>query len=201
MPEKKEVEIDGQKMTVYDAASVEKVLQDKETTFTTEKTTLETNLKTATEALEKSKEGEKDFAALRTAKEAAEKELREKTEAHTKEVTELKSAPLTEHRTNLTKLLSGGDKDVTAKMDHFLKESLSAMPETTKEQIDAKLKTAYQLAVGGNYKEDYVSRVISSAGGGDGGGTADVKTELKSIGKNFGLNDKDWDNARGAGVI
>ena len=202
MPTKKEIEDkDGNKHVVYDAAEVEKTIKDKEDGFATEKQTLEKTAKEAKEAFDKVDKTNKDFDTLRTAKEAAEKLLKEKTEAHEKEVGELKGKPLVDHKESLTKIFAGEDKDMKAKIEHHMEKSLASMPETTKEEIDAKIKSAYQLAAGVNYDETTASRVISSAGAGHRSSGGKVNEDLKSIGKNFGLSDKDFEAADKEGLL
>lgn len=203
MPDKQTIKTeDGTEVVVYDAAAVDTLIQSKETEFGTQKTALETAVKEANDKLAKADEKGADFAALRTAKEAAEKALAEATDKHTAEVTELKTKPLVEHRTHLTGLLSGTDTAVKDKVEYHLKNTVSAMPETTKEEVDAKVKAAYQLAVGANYNDDNVSRVISGAGGVYVDNKSDLNPDLKQAGmKNFGLNEKDFENAKNAGLI
>ena len=198
---KQTIKVDDKEVVVYDAAKVEEFVKSKEMTFATEKQTLEQKAKDAAAELAKVDQSNKDFDGLRKAKETAEATLKEATEKHEKEVGELRAAPLTEHRGNLIKLLAGDDKDLLQKIEFHLKNTVSAMPETKKEEIDTKLKSAYQLAVGGAYKEDFVGRVISSAGGASHVQAAAVSDDLKNIGSKFGLDQKDFDAAKAKGLI
>jgi hypothetical protein len=192
---------EGKEHEVYDAIQVEAALKEKETAFATDKTKLETDLKEKDEALKKANEKDADFKAVREAKEAAEKALKEANEKYQKEITDLKGSNIKEHKDKLLGLIVGNDKNVEEKMKHHLENTLKAMPESTKEEIDAKLKAAYKLT-SGTADEDKISNIISSAGGGDlGVGKVEVKPELKSIGAKFGLNDKGWENAKKAGII
>lgn len=198
---KQTIQVDGKDVVVYDAAKVTEFITKKETEFNTTKSTLETAAQEAATKLAAADTKAADFASLREAKEAADKALKEANEKHEKEVGELRAAPLNEHRGNLIKLLAGDDKDILSKIEFHLKNTVSAMPESKKEEIDAKLKSAYQLAVGGAYKEDFVSRVISSAGGSTHVQAAAVSDDLKNIGAKFGLDQKDFDAAKNKGVI
>lgn len=206
MPQKQTVKVDvgGEEKTieVYDAAAVDTLVKDKETAFSTEKTALEKTAKDAADALAKVDKTNKDFEGLRVAKETAEKALTDATTKYTTEITELKSKPLVEHRTNLSTLLAGDDKNIAEKIKFHMEKTVTAMPERTKEEIDAKVKAAYQLAIGTGYKEDFVSRVISSAGGGHVTTKVEVATDLKNMAiKNFGLTEKDFENAKAAGLL
>lgn len=191
---------DGTEHEVYEADQVETALKEKEEVFTTEKEKLVADLKEKEDALAKSNEKAGDFKALRDAKEVAEKSLKDASDKHAQEVATLKGSNIKEHKDKLFGLIVGNDKNVEEKMKFHLENTLKAMPETTSEEIDKKLKAAYTL-VSGHADDERISNLASSAGGGGPSEKVDVNPDLKKIGKNFGLDDKDWENAKKSGVI
>jgi len=194
MEKKKLLNENGEEVEAFPAEQVEAVLK--------EKGELETKLKEATDALSKSDEKDKDFKSLREAKEKVEGELSEFKQKYDKDVSELKGAELTTHKTKLIDVFADSDKNTKEKIEYHLKNSLTGMPETTKEQLDEKIKHAYVLATG-QRDDDKINSIVSSLGKGseikanlDG-----IKPDLREIGKKFGLKDEDWENAKKANII
>ena len=190
---------EGVEHEVYDASDVEAEVTAKETAFASEKEKLANDLKLKEEALAKSTEKAGDFQALRTAKEESEKKLKEATDKHAQEISDLKNVNIRESKTKLLNLIVGGDKNLEEKMKFHLDNSLKAMPEGTTEEIDKKYKAAYTLAAGRS-EDDKISNLISSAGGGFVPSDNKANQPLREMGKKFGLNDKDWDEAKRQGV-
>lgn len=190
---------DGVEHEVYDANDVDAEVISKETAFASEKDKLAADLKDKEDALAKSNEKAGDFQSLRTAKEVAEKALRDATDKHAQEISDLRNVNVKEAKDKLFNLIVGGDKNLEEKMKFHLDSTLKAMPEGTKEEIDAKYKAAYTLAAG-HSEDDKISNIISSAGGSEFGGKANVSSDLREVGKKFGLTDKDWDAAKQAGL-
>ena len=210
--EKKTIETaDGEKIEVYDASQVEEAIKEKDDGLkeaTDAKTELEGNLKEVTEKLEKMDESDKDFKELRSQKEKLEDNLKEKDttiESLTKEKEDAEGK-LTQteqkyRKDTYIKSLAGDDADLKKKIEFHLESTVSAMPESTPEELQAKLKAAYTQSTGVT-DADQLNNIISSAGGGESGASqGKVSDELKQFGKNFGLTDEDWDNAADAGVI
>lgn len=190
----------GEEVEVYDATQVEAALKEKDDGFATEKTELETKVTETSDALKVAEEKGGDFKETREAKEKAESDLKEATEKHTKEMDELKGGIAKDARTKQINRLADGDTEVAKKIEHHLDNDLSAMPETTKEEIEAKYTAALKLS-GGGVEIDSISSVISSAGGGDVEPTGSVNPELKKLGSNFGLTEDDFKKAQDAGEI
>lgn len=200
MEEKTFTDADGNEVIGYKAEDVKAALAAKEAEFNTGKTALETKLAESATALAQAGEKDKDFAGLRAAKTKAEADLVEfKTKAEG-EINTLKTAPIVEHKGKLIGLLADGDKAMAEKIELFMSKDLKAMPEGTKAEVDAKIKAAFTLATEGA-GVDRLNQVVSSSGGGTPAEADGVKQELKSLGKAFGLTDKDFENAKNAGVI
>lgn len=193
---------DGKEHEVYSAADVETYKQQLTESHAATLTPLQVQLKAAEDALAKAKETDKDFAGLREAKEKAEKLLKDAETGHAAalEAAENRGKVLV-HKDNLIKLFAKDAPELEKLITKHMSDTLKAMPENTKEEIEAKMKMAVTLAVGKS-DEGHFKKVISSAGGGAAGGTEDIKSDLKEMGKKyFGLTDKDWENAKTAGLI
>lgn len=194
MEKKKLMDENGEEVDAFPAEQVEAVLK--------EKTELESKLKETSEALSKMSNTDKDFKSLREAKETLEKELTDFKQKHEQEVNELKGAELAKHKSSLIDVFADKDANTKEKMEYHLKNSLAGMPETTKEQLDEKIKHAYVLATG-QRDDDKINSIVSSLGKGSDikPNLNGVKPELREAGKNFGLNDQDWENAKKANLI
>jgi oligoendopeptidase F len=140
-------------------------------------------LKIAQEELEKLKGKDMNFANLRAQKEAADKKVEdilkgvdEKVEKVKREVLE---GVMKDHYNDTLKNLSGGDKEIEAKIE--LQYKRIADTAGTKEEIVKKLKDAALLA-GTNSGSSFDNSVFSS------GGVSRIKVENKSP-----LNDDEKD--------
>jgi hypothetical protein len=192
---------DGNERTVYDAEQVEAVVAEKETAFTTEKEELEAKVKEFEEQMS-GDDKDKDFKELRKAKDEAEKKIQELETSFNKEITELKSAPVKQHRDQMLDTYAGKDEDFKKKMESVLTNELKNMPESTKEEVDAKLRSAFKLAadVGDDGRID--ASIFSSAAPASTIKSTAIKDDVKDMGsKKFGLSEEDYKNAQDAGLI
>jgi len=210
--EKKTIETaGGDKVEVYDAVQVEEAIKtnaDGLKVAEEAKTTLEGELKTATEALEKADEKSEDFKELREKKEELEGKVKENSDAL--EVSKKANEDLTEklgqteqkyRKDTFLKTIAGDDDDLLKKIEFHLEKTVSGMPDSTAEELEAKIKAAYTQATG-VVDADKLNSIISSAGGGQpGAAKGKVSDELKDFGKNFGLNAEDFDKAAEKGLI
>lgn len=204
--EKKTIETaDGEKVEVYDAVKVEEAIKANEDGLKTageEKTQLETDLKEATDKLEKADEKSGEFKELREHKEKLEGKVKENAEAletskkTNEELTEKLGQTEQKYRKDtFLKSIAGDDEELLKKIEFHLEKTVSGMPDGTAEELESKLKAAYTQATG-VVDADKLNSIISSAGGGKPGASeGKVSDELVEFGKNFGLEAKDFDNA------
>lgn len=172
------------------------------TKHTAEADKLKADLAVAAAELGKLKETDKDFGELRTAKEKLEKALAEREAAHKTEIESIKNAGAIAQVEGLVKAIVGTDTEMKKKMEYHMSKTLAGMPVTSKAEMEEKVKAAYRLSADVP-DVDKINGIISSAGagGGEGSGTLQVSPELKQLGRNFGLNDADWETAHKAGII
>lgn len=175
---------------------VKKQLKESEEKFKKEKTEKEkeiADLNSKMEGLEKKGDS---VADLRLKLEGLEKEKEDVTKAHEKEVKKLK-AEIPDPREEKIKAFVGDDEEKEKK----LREELAKFkdPKDDKE-FEEQLKAANRLATP-EPEVDPLNPVISSGGDNTPVQTGDIDPNLKTLGKNFGLDDKDFEEARKKGMI
>ena len=191
----------GEDIEVFTPEEVAAKGKELETKFQGETNKLKEDLSKATEDLSKLKETDKNFGELRTAKETLEKKLTDLETNHKTEVEKLKNDVVVSQVDGLLKAIVGDDKELRKKMELHMTTTLKTMPVSSKAELEEKVKAAYRLSAD-VVEIDKIQGIISSAGGGgDGGGEVKISNELRAFGRNFGLEDKDWENAYKAGLI
>lgn len=167
-------------LDVYIAANPDK---------STEISVLQEKLRVAEEA---SKAGGGDDAQkkrLKDEKEAITKELNEKIDKIGKEFNDYKEGIVGGARTKLLASLSGGDKDLQAKIE-LKANNLTGYPQTP-EGESQKLQDAYTLATGNKATPSMLDGVTGAGARGDGGGAPKATGETensKAIGTALGVS-------------
>ena len=162
-------------------------ITEKETQLKTE---YETKINDLTEQITKLSGKDQNFATLREAKEKLEGQIKTITEQHEKEITEIKTGNIIEHKTILVSKIAGTDPEFKKRIEYEV--GLLNMPESTKEEIEAKVTKAYQNATG-DLKGNIMNKVISSAGAGGGGtgGTNDA-ARLSELAAKMGVKPEEF---------
>lgn len=162
---------------------------------TDELTALQAELAEKEDLLAKAGDKDKNFVALRKAKEDAEKKVEdilkgvdEKLKTAKKEILE---GVMQDHKNDTLKVLSGGDAELEKKLEYHYKRLGDVA--STKEEITNKLKDAYVLAT--KQEAGDISGTVLGSGG---VGRLNIKSnspkfspEEKELGAKFGLTDED----------
>lgn len=156
------------------------------------------------ETLGKEQEKEKNFAALRAKKEGDEpvegqKETQATIESLQEQIEEAKNAGVSRvvelQRSSVFKELADGDPDLEEKI--AANYELINKPEGTVDEIAERARDAYIMSMEIGH-EDLIDGPITPPEGpgspvGGGGGASGVSSEVKDLGRQFGLSDADWD--------
>ncbi len=181
----------GEDVEVYTADEIEQQKQeaiDQYKTDNPDKTTeladVQEKLKTAEEKLSKTDDKDKNFSALRKAKEDAEKKVEDILKGVDEKITTVKKEVLEgvmkDHYNDTLKALAGDDEELAKKIEFNYKRL--ADPAATKSEMNAKFQDAYRLSVSAEDANALTSSVISSGSIG--------KLNIKSTDKKFTAEEK-----------
>jgi len=152
---------------------------------------LEDEVKSATEALEKGDDKAKNFGNLRRAKEAAEKELEDFKKNTTEKLSALESKMSSKDIDDQSLIMAEGDKSLADKISFYYK-GFQGEPKDAKER-DERFKNALLLANGG--ESNYLpGNIISGAGGTPtpaGNAKGKISEEAKGVARNLGITDEE----------
>ena len=133
---------------------------------TAELTTLQEELKTKEEELEKLKGKDLNFSNLRTQKDAAEKKIENITKEIDQKISlakkEVMEGVMKDHYNDTLKSLAGEDEDLKKKIEHHYKRLGDVA--STKQEVGIKLRDAYLLAATPPITDALNTSVLSSGG-------------------------------------
>ncbi len=148
--------------------------------------------KLAREELEtRAKEKDGNLAGSRKALEAKDAKIAELETKMTGAVESIKTFVTSGVTTRLLTGLSGGDKDVADKIQHYVDNELAAMPTTTEAEITAKYAAAAQLATGAAPRPEVLSGQIVSSGNIHHSAPSAVSADVAEAAGLFGLSAED----------
>ncbi len=188
---------EGEEVEAFTQKEVDEKVKDLEKTHKDEKTETEKQVKELNDKIEGLEKKGDSVADLRLKLDGFEKEKEEAVKAHEKEVKKLQSQ-IPDPREEKIKAFVGDDEEKEKK----LREELAKFkdPKDDKE-FEEQLKAANRLATP-EVETDPLATVISSEGDGvPTVSTGDIDPNLKTLGKSFGLDDKDFEAARKKGMI
>lgn len=221
MPKTIKDEETGEDIEVFTKEEVDQQVTDVTTKHEEEKVETQKAIDTDKAKIVELEDKGKSVVDLRTKVEVAEKTAKEKDETHTKEVEDLKGKIFDGEKQKVEvakgRLLDAFSENETDEWkETFKKEqdlqikALGGLEEKTPEEaskiLEDATKRAYKI-VSDNPSPDLLGQHISSgadeggAGGGAGAPVAGVSSELRDLGKKFGLEDKDWQRAKDQGEI
>lgn len=140
--------------------------------------------------LEKLQKKDFDFSKMKD----GEKALLDKIEGLEKGLKERDTKAITDRKASLVKAITGNDEAMKKNLeDSYAK--LSAMPETTPEEVEARMREAFTLATGQKQTEDGFKSRISSARTSRANTAAPegaLAPEVKPLANRLGISDEDW---------
>jgi hypothetical protein len=167
--------------------------------------TYEEKVAALSQDLEKEKEKEKNFAALRAKKDElteAQKQEQAKIQVTMEQleqkISEAQNAGVSKvlelQRESVINDLAGGDAELKIKIEANYK--LISKPEGTAEEIAARARDAYLLSMDINHEDLFGNSSVNAPSGpgravGAGTGTP-VSQDLQDVGRKFGISDADW---------